>query len=156
MKRYHIKVNGVMFDVEVEEAAMDAAAEGTAETKDGAGNGKPAQEKKAPSSDKGDNSQIQRARAPKTPKKKTDAPAGGKAAAASVSADDALLSPMPGTILDICISPGDEVYAGETLIILEAMKMENEINSHKTGRIKEIFVKKGDSVNTGDILLAVE
>ena len=78
MKRYHIKVNGVMFDVEVEEAAMDTAAEGTAETKDGAGNGKPAQEKKAPSSDKGSNSQIQRARAPKTPKKKTDAPRRGK------------------------------------------------------------------------------
>ncbi len=147
MKKYHIKVNGVMFDVEVEEAAVDAAAEKAEKS--------PEKTEEKAVSDRQENTQAQRARAPKTPKKKTEN-AGAGNAAASVSADDALLSPMPGTVLDICVSPGDEVYAGETLIILEAMKMENEINSHKTGRIREIFVKKGDSVNTGDILLAVE
>ena len=50
-------------------------------------------------------------------------PAGGKAAAASVSADDALLSPMPGTVSRHLHHPGDEVYAGETLIILEAIEI---------------------------------
>lgn len=137
------------FDVEVEEIAQSGTAEASAPEspkKEVKGAKNPAE------SQAQENSQIHRARTPKTPKKK-EAPEKPKV---EVSADNALLSPMPGTVLDICVSPGDEVYAGETLVILEAMKMENEINSHKTGRIAEIFVKTGDSVNTGELLLTVE
>ena len=98
-------------------------------------------------------SAIHRSRTPKTPKKK-EQPA--RIPEGVSSQEDSLSSPMPGTVVKICVNPGDEVYAGETLIILEAMKMENEINSHKTGGVGMIAVKTGDAVNTGDVLLTVE
>ncbi|MBM7869678.1 biotin carboxyl carrier protein [Clostridium pascui] len=67
-----------------------------------------------------------------------------------------LKSPMPGTIIDIKVSLGDNVKKGSTLFILEAMKMENEIAAPKDGIIKEIQVAKGSSVNTSDILAVIE
>ena len=53
---------------------------------------------------------------------------------------------MPGTVVKICVNPGDEVYAGETLIILEAMKMENSIASDFEGTVVRIDVNVGDTV----------
>lgn len=67
-----------------------------------------------------------------------------------------LKAPMPGTIIDIKVSPGDNVKKGGTLFILEAMKMENEIAAPKDGIIKEIQVAKGTSVNTSDVLAVIE
>ena len=171
MKRYGITVNGKVFDVEVEEitGSPEASDAGRAERK--------AEDIRSESSDQKKDTEnaektsgintggypadrnaesgasIHRSRTPKTPKKKESAVDPVQSAAAG---EDSLCSPMPGTVLKICVNPGDEVYAGETLIILEAMKMENEINSHKTGRIGTISVKTGDAVNTGDLLLTVE
>jgi Biotin-requiring enzyme. len=60
---------------------------------------------------------------------------------------------MPGTILDVKVSQGQTVRKGDVLLILEAMKMENEITSPYDGTVTSINVSKGASVNTGDVLL---
>lgn len=64
-------------------------------------------------------------------------------------------SPLPGVILDVYIKEGDQVKIGQKLILLEAMKMENNINADKEGIIKSVKVKKGDSVLEGDILVEI-
>lgn len=61
-------------------------------------------------------------------------------------------APMPGNILDVRVKPGDSVKAGDTLLILEAMKMENEISAPQDGTIASVNVAKGDTVNSGDLL----
>lgn len=65
-------------------------------------------------------------------------------------------SPLPGTIISINVNLGDAVKIGQKLIILEAMKMENNINSDKEGVVAEIKVKKGESVMEGQIMLVIE
>lgn len=65
-------------------------------------------------------------------------------------------SPMPGSIFDIKVSVGQEVKRGDVLLILEAMKMENEIMADQDGTIVSVNVNKGDSVDTGDILVTME
>ena len=64
-------------------------------------------------------------------------------------------SPLPGVILDIYIKVGDRVKVGQKLIVLEAMKMENLIESDKEGTITSINKQKGDSVMEGDILISI-
>ena len=59
---------------------------------------------------------------------------------------------MPGTILDIKVKAGTAVKAGDVVMILEAMKMENEISAPQDGTIASIDVRKGDTVNSGDVL----
>lgn len=65
-------------------------------------------------------------------------------------------APMPGTILEIKVALEQEVKEGDTLLVLEAMKMENEIYAPASGKIIEIPVNKGDSVNSGDVLVVIE
>lgn len=67
----------------------------------------------------------------------------------------AVKAPMPGTILKVNVSKGDAVKKGQVLLILEAMKMENEIVSPVNGMIASAGVIKGSSVNAGDILLSI-
>ncbi|MDR9786376.1 MAG: biotin/lipoyl-containing protein [Peptococcaceae bacterium MAG4] len=62
---------------------------------------------------------------------------------------------MPGTILEIKVNVGDTVSIGQVLLILEAMKMENELTSDKAGTVKEIKVTKGQAVNGGDPLIII-
>ncbi|MDP4114909.1 MAG: biotin/lipoyl-containing protein [Bacteroidota bacterium] len=64
-------------------------------------------------------------------------------------------SPLPGTILSVCVKVGDRVKIGDRLIILEAMKMENNINSDRAGTITAIKVNAKDAVLEGDILIEV-
>lgn len=64
-------------------------------------------------------------------------------------------SPLPGVILDIHVKEGDIIRAGTKLITLEAMKMENNINSDKDGKIISIKFKPGDSVLEGDVLIEI-
>lgn len=65
-------------------------------------------------------------------------------------------SPMPGTILNIYVNAGDEVKEGQVLMILEALKMENEIMAPKSGKIASIHVAKGASVESGTLLCVME
>ena len=100
---------------------------------------------------------------PKTPKlvrtvavPSTDAhPAVAKTAKPSAGAG-AIKSPLPGVILDVLVKEGDEVKMGQRLLVLEAMKMENNIDSDKAGIVKSIAVRKGDSVLEGDVLITIE
>ena len=78
------------------------------------------------------------------------------APAAPISADGEKISaPMPGTILDIKFAVGSAVKKGDVLMILEAMKMENEIMSPVDGTVQQVITSKGSSVNSGDPLMIV-
>ena len=64
-------------------------------------------------------------------------------------------APMPGLVLGLPMDPGANVERGQTVVILEAMKMENDLASPITGKVKEIRVSKGQTVNQGDVLVVV-
>ena len=89
------------------------------------------------------------------------APVAAAPAAASVSAAPALAegevvkSPMPGNILKINVTVGQKVNEGDTLLVLEAMKMENEIAAPKAGTVAQIIVSKGAVVETGAPLVVI-
>jgi glutaconyl-CoA/methylmalonyl-CoA decarboxylase subunit gamma len=65
-------------------------------------------------------------------------------------------APLPGKILAVNVVPGDTVAEGAVLLILEAMKMENDILSPAGGTVKAVKVQNGDTVNTGDLLVVLE
>ena len=67
-----------------------------------------------------------------------------------------ICSPIPGHILKICVDVGDKVSFGQKLLVLEAMKLENIINSDRDGLVKKILVKEGDSVTHDQALIIVE
>lgn len=128
MKKYNITVNGTVYAVEVEEAGAAPSAPAAA----------PAAAAPAP------------APAAPAPAPKTPAPAPAAAGGQTISA------PMPGTIFDIKVTPGQAVNAGDVLIILEAMKMENEIMAPEAGTVDAVLVTKGASVNMGDALVTLK
>jgi biotin carboxyl carrier protein len=63
---------------------------------------------------------------------------------------------MPGLIIEICVAVGDEVHEFQTIAILEAMKMENQIASTADGKVSEIKVNVGDAVRADDVLMVLE
>lgn len=83
----------------------------------------------------------------------TPAPASAAPATSTPSNGNAVLAPMQGSILDIKVKVGDAVKQGQTLCILEAMKLENEIKANSDGTVLEIKVNKGQSVSAKDPLL---
>lgn len=82
-------------------------------------------------------------------------PAPAVAPAPSAGAGTKVESPMPGTVLDIKVANGATVKEGEPVVILEAMKMENEINAPCSGTVTSICVNKGDSVDSGTVLVTI-
>lgn len=125
MKNYTITVNGTPYNVTVEDANGSAAPVAAAPVPAAAPASAPAP---AP------------AAAPAAP-----------AAAGSLSVD----APMPGNILDIKVSNGASVKAGDVLLILEAMKMENEIVAPQDGTVASVNVNKGDTVEAGQTLVSL-
>lgn len=86
----------------------------------------------------------------------TDAhPATAKTSRPAAAGVGAIKSPLPGVILDVMVREGDTVKEGQHLMMLEAMKMENNIDSDKAGVVKEIKARKGDSVLEGDVLITI-
>ncbi len=67
-----------------------------------------------------------------------------------------VVAPMPGRVLRVLVSPGDEVQTRQPLVVVEAMKMENELSSPKAGRVKDVAVTEGLSVEAGRLLVVVE
>ena len=128
MKYYNISVNGVAYSVSVEETAAGAA---------------PVAPAAAP--------------APKAAPAPAPAAAAAPAAPAAPAAAGAVevKAPMPGNILDVKVAAGASVKAGDVLVILEAMKMENEIVAPQDGTVASINVHKGDTVNSGDTLVSM-
>ncbi|MDP3283735.1 MAG: acetyl-CoA carboxylase biotin carboxyl carrier protein subunit, partial [Desulfobacterales bacterium] len=66
-----------------------------------------------------------------------------------------IVAPIPGVILDIAVQVGDKVEAGQTVVIIEAMKMENNLVSSTDGIVREIRVQKGAKVKTGDLIMII-
>ena len=129
-RKYRIVVNGKTYDVDVEELGAGAAPAAAAPAPAPAAAPAPAP-------------------APK-PAAPTPAPAAPVPAGAGT-----VEAPMPGKILKVLAQPGAVVAAGQMVLVLEAMKMENEIFSPVAGTVSEVRCKEGDSVNTGDVLLVV-
>ena len=84
------------------------------------------------------------------------APAAAPAARPAAGAAGATKSPLPGTVLSVNVTVGQAVKAGDVAIVLEAMKMENNINCGKEGVVKAVYVQKGDNVLEGADLVLVE
>lgn len=126
MKRFLIKINGKTYDAEVEVVGTSASAPVAA----------PAAAPRAAAP----------AAAPATP-----APAAAPAAGGPAN----VTSPLPGTVLRLCKNTGDTVAAGEVVMIVESMKMENEVVAPEGGRIASIAVAAGSAINTGDLLFTL-
>ncbi|MGG2466720.1 biotin/lipoyl-containing protein [Paraclostridium bifermentans] len=125
IKKYNITVNGNTYEVEVEELGSQASGQRPQVA----------------------TQQVQPQAAPKAqPKQTQNAPSAG---GGTISA------PMPGTINDVRVKVGDSVKKGQVLLILEAMKMENEIMASSDGTVKSVDVSKGASVSVGDALITI-
>ena len=83
------------------------------------------------------------------------APAAAPAAPAVTGAGEAVTAPMPGNILKVNVNVGDAVKEGQCLVVLEAMKMENEIMAPKNGTVTQVVVSKGSTVDTGAPLVVI-
>ena len=81
--------------------------------------------------------------------------AAAPAAPAAIAAGEAVNAPMPGNVLKVEVKEGDKVKPGQLLIILEAMKMENEIVAPRAGIVAQIVVKAGEKVDTGAPLVII-
>ncbi|MCR5636546.1 MAG: acetyl-CoA carboxylase biotin carboxyl carrier protein subunit [Clostridiales bacterium] len=111
MKKYNVKVNGNLYEIEIEEIDAASAAQSAS--------------KAAPA--------------------QSSAPANG----------EKVTAPMPGNILSVKVSNGQSVKKGDLLMVLEAMKMENEIMAPCDGKISSLNVQKGSTVNSGDLLCSI-
>jgi acetyl-CoA/propionyl-CoA carboxylase biotin carboxyl carrier protein len=90
------------------------------------------------------------AAAPAKKKRSSSGSSGGAIASGSVEA------PMQGTIVKVLVEEGQTVEVGAGIVVLEAMKMENQINAEKAGTVKEIKVAAGDTVGGGDVLAVID
>ncbi|HPK87223.1 MAG TPA: acetyl-CoA carboxylase biotin carboxyl carrier protein subunit [Atribacterota bacterium] len=135
MKQFKIKVDGKEYLVEVEEV-------GAVESSPAA----PVIAKVEPKERTGETKKVEAK--PEKNEEKQPAPV-------SSAEGDELKAPLPGKILKINFLEGDSVSEGDTVVILEAMKMENEILANSSGKIKKIFVAVNDMVETDDTLLII-
>jgi biotin carboxyl carrier protein len=80
----------------------------------------------------------------------------GQMGAAAASGQVKLLAPMPGKVVRVLLNAGDEVAARQGVLVVEAMKMQNEVQSPKAGKIAEIKVSEGQTVNAGEVMAVIE
>ncbi len=137
MRKFNVTVNGIVYEVEVEEVAA-----GTPSA--------PRVAAPAPAPVAAPAAAPAPAVAPAAAPAATPAPAAtGTAGAVSIKA------PMPGTILDVKVSVGAAVKKGDIVAVLEAMKMENEIFAPQDGTVASVNVTKGATVNADDLLVSL-
>lgn len=142
MKTYKVTIDGHAYTVQVEAVAEDSAPDISEKTENNSLPAADAQTKPEPLKVKNEAAAPVNNQTEATPK----AGAGGS----SVKA------PMPGSILEVMVNVGDNIKDGDVLIVLEAMKMENELTASQAGTVAEILVKKGDTVNSGDPLIVLQ
>jgi acetyl-CoA/propionyl-CoA carboxylase biotin carboxyl carrier protein len=90
------------------------------------------------------------------PKKRAARPRPGASGSGGAAGSGTISAPMQGTIVKVLVAAGDAVEAGQSVLVLEAMKMENHISAEKSGTVAEVRVAEGDTVGTGDVLLVIE
>lgn len=126
----HVVVNGVDYEVEIEGAKASTVS-------------KP---QVAPAPKSANSAMI-------TPSTATPSP---RIAAAAPSSGYSVKCPLPGTVLSVKVAAGDTIAAGQTLVVLEAMKMENNIDADRGGVVKQVLVQQGATVMEGDVLIVIE
>lgn len=128
MKKFRVLVNGSEYKVEIEELSDDTSI--------------PQPVAPVP-------------KATPAPSTKPAAPTKPTPAKAEIATNGGITAPMPGTVLRIEVEVGATVNKGQTLLVLEAMKMENEIQAPADGKVQELNVAQGVSVNAGDTLIVL-
>ena len=126
----HVVVNGVDYEVEIEGAKTTSVS----------------RPQVAPAPKSANSAMI-------TPSSATPSP---RIAAAAPSSGYSVKCPLPGTVLSVKVAVGDTVAAGQTLVVLEAMKMENNIDADRGGVVKQVLVQQGATVMEGDVLIVIE
>lgn len=129
-----VNVNGIPFEVELQ---------------------KPINTAKHPSMARPRSKSVSPSGAPTSAPAAPVAPAAKQASAAPAGAGTALKAPLPGTITDVKVTVGQQVNVGDTVVILEAMKMQNNIEAERAGTVTSIVVKQGDTVMEGAVLLTI-
>jgi len=153
MKNYSLKINGQNYDVQIDNVNENSTlahvtVNGTPYEVEIAGAERTAASKPqvAPAPKEADSAKITPATAASSP----------RIAAAAPTSGSTVKCPLPGTVVSINVAVGDKVAPGQNLVVLEAMKMENNITSDYAGKVKRIFVKEGMSVQAGAKLVEIE
>ncbi len=151
MKEYKYSINGTKYEVVIGDIVENVASVSV--------NGEDykveimpevAQIKQKPVVRPAENMQKQTADTPKP------AVASAAASAKPTNTQNAVKAPLPGTIIEIKVNVGDEVKAGDSVVVLEAMKMANNLETERAGKVVDICVQPGQSVMEGDALVVIE
>ena len=144
MKEYKYTINGNKYDVEIVDIVENIATVTV----------------------NGENYSVEREKEPEPEKKKVviksgaqaqpEAAASEGASAAKVNINNALKAPLPGVIREINVAVGDEVAVGDTVVVLEAMKMANNLEAEKAGKVTAVLVQVGESVMEDTPLVVIE
>ena len=152
MKDYSLKINGHNYDVQIDDVneastLAHVVVNGVSYEVESGGAQTAASKKPqvAPAAKGANSAMITPATAAPSP----------RLAAVAPSAGYAVKCPLPGTVLSVKVAVGDTVSRGQTLVVLEAMKMENNIDANKSGVVKSIVKRAGDSVMEGDVLITI-
>ena len=144
MRKYRVNVNGTAYEVMIEEIGSPSAGSPRTSAEHDSSPIRPAAPTRASVPAPVPARPAAPAHAPEAPA--ATAPAGG----------EQITAPMPGNILDVCVSNGQNVKKGDVLMVLEAMKMENDITSPCDGAVQSVGVSKGASVTSGALLCVIQ
>ena len=143
MKIYKYTINGIKYEVEIGDIADNIAAVKV--------NGEDFKVEMEPEAEPEKKKVVV-----KTGAQKQEAPAEAAAAAGPVNTQNALKAPLPGVVTEIKVAVGDEVKAGDVVLVLEAMKMANNLEAEKDGKVTAILVTQGASVMEDTPLVVIE
>ena len=153
MKNYSFKINGQNYDVQIDDVneastLAHVTVNGTAYEVEiaGAKGSVVSRPQVAPAPKEANSAMITPSTAAPSPRLSAVAPSTGYA----------VKCPLPGTVLAVKVNVGDKVAMGQTLVVLEAMKMENNIDADRAGVVKQISVQQGATVMEGDNLIVIE
>ena len=150
MKKYQYKVKGVDYTVEIAEVEGNIAKVNVNGISFEVELQKPINAAKHPSMN------MPKVQAPKpAPSSKPLSAAPQQPATVAAGNGTPLKAPLPGTVIDVKVQVGQQVSVGDTLLVLEAMKMQNNIESEVSGQVTSIIVKPGDTVLEGSIMMTI-